>query len=49
MGGKRFQVSNQALAPLGLAGARPVKATNSLIDGIPPGPDLGVPTIPGFG
>jgi type VII secretion protein EccB len=49
MGGKRFQVSNQSLAPLGLAGARPVKATNSLIDGIPPGPDLGVPTIPGQG
>jgi type VII secretion protein EccB len=49
MGGKRMQVSNQALAPLGLAGARPVKATNSLIDGIPPGPDLAVPTIPGQG
>jgi type VII secretion protein EccB len=49
MGGKRMQVSNQALAPLGLAGARPIKATNSLIDGIPPGPDLAVPTIPGQG
>ena len=49
MGGKRMQVANQALAPLGLTAARPVKATNSLIDGIPPGPDLAVPTIPGQG
>jgi ESX secretion system ATPase EccB len=49
MGGKRMRVENQALAPLGLAGARPIKATNSLIDGIPPGPDLAVPTIPGQG
>ena len=50
LGGKRFQVNNQSLSTaLGLAGARPVKATNSLIDGIPPGPDLAVPTIPGQG
>ena len=41
-----MKVENQALAPLGLAGGPPIKVTNSLIDGIPPGPDLAVPHDP---
>jgi type VII secretion protein EccB len=43
--GRRFLVGTTALAPLGLAAAKPAKVTNSVIDGIPPGPELAVPKV----
>jgi type VII secretion protein EccB len=43
--GQRFAVGPAALAPLGLAAAKPTKVTNSLIDGIPPGPELAAPKV----
>jgi type VII secretion protein EccB len=47
--GRRFPVNSGALAPLGLAAAAPLKVTNSLVDGIPVGPDLVAPSVPGRG
>lgn len=43
--GRRFAVGTAALAPLGLAAAKPTKVTNALIDGIPPGPELAAPKV----
>jgi ESX secretion system ATPase EccB len=44
-GGLRYAVGTPALAPLGLAAAKPARVTSSLIDGIPPGPELAAPKV----
>jgi type VII secretion protein EccB len=48
-GGLRFRVAEATLAALGLAAARPIEVTQPFISGLPPGPELRVPSIAGDG
>ena len=47
--GLRFRISEASRSALGLAAARPVEVTTSIIAALPPGPELRVPGISGAG
>lgn len=44
-GGRRYRISEASRAALGFAAARPIQVTEAIINGIPPGANLSIPSI----